>query len=380
MTRRGNIIIGFLLRKTSLSWKLFGPPKDPKSIKERAYLLNKEIEKPTTFVFEKFEAPSRFINRIRSYKKYLEEFSDSRKISYPFSAGGVAILPNAAVGSGGNVIVSEGDLLKETLSGIRWLSEARVMRRLKIFSKGDQRGVKAAALTSFDPDCYYHWMFETVPKFLLLQESELRWEKIYIEKPKRAYQQETLSLFGIQEEQIIFAEWKSFHLFDQLIVPYVPSSFGTIAPWVFKRVRQAFLPEENRRQQKKRLFISREDAPKRRLLNEEEIYEVSSKYGFEKILLTKMSLKEQALLFQSADCIMAPHGAGLTNLVFSQPGTKVIEIFQPEHVDVCFYRMAQECYFEHHSLFGNPSEDKKTQSFTLQKEKATQLLKELFFR
>ena len=41
-----------------------------------------------------------------------------------------------------------------------------------------------------------------------------------------------------------------------------------------------------------------------------------------------MSVVEQIKLFQGAQIIVAIHGAGLVNMIFSKPGTKVVELFQ----------------------------------------------------
>jgi capsular polysaccharide biosynthesis protein len=42
--------------------------------------------------------------------------------------------------------------------------------------------------------------------------------------------------------------------------------------------------------------------------------------------LENMTIKEQMKTFAEASHIVAAHGAGLTNLLWCQPGTKVIEI------------------------------------------------------
>lgn len=53
------------------------------------------------------------------------------------------------------------------------------------------------------------------------------------------------------------------------------------------------------------------------------------------------SLEKTMILFHSAVMVIGPHGAGLSNVVFSQPGTYVIEgVCNPPYVNMCFQRLS----------------------------------------
>jgi len=53
------------------------------------------------------------------------------------------------------------------------------------------------------------------------------------------------------------------------------------------------------------------------------------------------SLNDTMRLFHSAVMVIGPHGAGLANIVFSQPGTYVIEgVCNNPHINLCFHRLA----------------------------------------
>jgi capsular polysaccharide biosynthesis protein len=74
------------------------------------------------------------------------------------------------------------------------------------------------------------------------------------------------------------------------------------------------------------IYISREDALCRRVLNEDELLNSNKFCRFQKIVPTKLSLLEQMYIFNNAEIIIGPHGAGLSNLLFCDDNCKVIEI------------------------------------------------------
>ncbi|HBW56875.1 MAG TPA: hypothetical protein DEF27_03370, partial [Oscillatoriales bacterium UBA8482] len=55
-------------------------------------------------------------------------------------------------------------------------------------------------------------------------------------------------------------------------------------------------------------------------------------WGVVPVELETLSVAEQARLFAHAKVIIAPHGAGLTNLMFCSPETIVIELVSPHYI------------------------------------------------
>jgi capsular polysaccharide biosynthesis protein len=62
--------------------------------------------------------------------------------------------------------------------------------------------------------------------------------------------------------------------------------------------------------------------------------------------------------------VLAPHGAGLSNIVFCQPGTKVIELFAPTYIPPCYRIISNICGLEHYYLIGELVEDKTEHNLT----------------
>lgn len=107
------------------------------------------------------------------------------------------------------------------------------------------------------------------------------------------------------------------------------------------------------KQPKRKIFITREDAPARQLSNANELF--MSLKGWEKITLSRLSIREQIETFGEASHIMSTHGAGLVNTVFAPEGATVIEISQRELIDKKPYPILSMLKkHKHHVILADP--------------------------
>jgi capsular polysaccharide biosynthesis protein len=80
----------------------------------------------------------------------------------------------------------------------------------------------------------------------------------------------------------------------------------------------------------------------RKIHNQEQVEIFLSRYGFETVYLEGMSTRDQILLFQSAEFIIGAHGAGLSNLLFCEAGTKVIELSPASEMRPFFWMISDK--------------------------------------
>jgi hypothetical protein len=101
------------------------------------------------------------------------------------------------------------------------------------------------------------------------------------------------------------------------------------AEWAVRPLRAAFdlAPRAPRR----RLLVSRRDSQWRRIRNEARVFNLLEPLGFEAIVPGALSFAEQIAAFRDATHIVAPHGAGLANILWCAPGTHVLEVFHPHY-------------------------------------------------
>jgi capsular polysaccharide biosynthesis protein len=93
----------------------------------------------------------------------------------------------------------------------------------------------------------------------------------------------------------------------------------------------------------RRCYVARRSSRNRRLMNEEELILALAPLGVAAIELERLPLAEQIALFSQAELIVAPHGAGLANLVYASPGSRLIELHMDSYVNWCFRRLAAAC-------------------------------------
>ncbi len=191
-------------------------------------------------------------------------------------------------------------------------------------------------------DMFYHWMYEVLPRFALIQGIE---GKIYIDQGQR-FQRESLALLGIDPERIIDASQFQGVQAEELIVPAIPP---LPTRWSCDFLRAHIQVE---REGKRRLYLSRKDAAKRRVLNEEELLPILEREGFEVATTSSLPFAEQVKLFASAEIVVGPHGAGFSPLTFCKPGTSVLELFSPAYSHRCYWQVAAAAGLPYHYLLG----------------------------
>jgi hypothetical protein len=272
----------------------------------------------------------------------------------------VFTLPRGRIfGRHGLGITSENEVISNTLQG--WESHdlssifpGQMMPQLK-FSN-----LRIAVIGLNGAASYYHWMFEVLPRLQLLLDSRIEFDKIYIPEILYPFQKTTLEKMGISENQIYEGCENTYIEASHLIIPsLITSQCCTHPMWACQFLQNTFLEKSpNESTPERKIFIVRREfttSSRRSIINEAEIFEFLQEQGFEKVILESLTVFEQATLFANAKIVVAAHGAGLTNLVFCQPKTQVIEIFHPDHLDQTYWFLSDQLGLKHHCL--QPSTD-----------------------
>ncbi len=232
-------------------------------------------------------------------------------------------------------------------------------------------GTVAFLPTQWGEKNYFHWMIDTVIRIYLLQKSTLKIDKYVFDGSDKRFNQETLKALGISPEKIIKSRSYPHIQAKELVVPSFTAKQDTLrtTKWGCKFLRDLFLTPENIEKSSgkpERIYISRKQASWRRVLNEEEVVNLLDKFDFISITLESMSVAEQASYMAAAKVIISPHGAGLTNLVFCSPGTKLIEIFSPKYVSYLYWEISSFCGIKYYYLIGEKFENNNSEKLPWQ--------------
>jgi hypothetical protein len=201
---------------------------------------------------------------------------------------------------------------------------------------------------------YFHWMLE---RLTLIESVEaygnLTGQRpvLFVHENLRPWQVASLSALGYGEEDLVLWTMRRVKV-RRLLVPSVRRySENQSAPrdcmspraslWLRQRLLDHFVPVPFTAAERKRIYISRRKASSRRVVNEAAILEKIERLGFLSYNLEDLTLAEQVRLFASADVVIAPHGAGLTNVIFAAPGAAVLELLPAADVRPDFFQLSR---------------------------------------
>ncbi|MEO9967581.1 MAG: glycosyltransferase family 61 protein [Reichenbachiella sp.] len=214
---------------------------------------------------------------------------------------------------------------------------------------------------------YYHWTMEGLTRLaIFLSQNTIQSEHIYIGIPEDApdFIKSSLTvLFGIEDHQLIAIsesvkiegsylpdfphkrddDTKHLNLYDPRGILLLNDRSKLL------RVAKTY-PE--------RILISRPAETSRRLMSEKEVCE---RFDLTLVVLEEMRFDEQVQLFSQVKLVVGVHGAGLTNLIYTQQQPMVIELFPGDRrrSDAhCFFQLSQALGLAHHLLIleGSQSE------------------------
>lgn len=198
---------------------------------------------------------------------------------------------------------------------------------------------KVAIITQPAYHNYFHWIVEVLCRLAMLEIYNVKYDYLYTPQ-KSKYMRDTLEMWGIPKEKIIAPESDDFAIQAyEIILPSIVINtnhgwtqlVNYIHPKLLEYVKNKLLVAAQKKQVSsfaKKIFISRKDAPFRKILNEDEVFEPFKSCGFERYELSKLSVAEQIMLFNQAEIIVSPQGTGLANSIFCTSKTKIIELFQ----------------------------------------------------
>lgn len=266
----------------------------------------------------------------------------------------VYLIKNAKIIQAGeqSLAVLKGNNLIEELS---FQSEELIRKNIyfnKIFKKNYltlfKKKIKGTSLSLLQDTSqkrnYFHFLFDSISKLFLIK--KIKYDNILIPSLKYKFQKEIINILNLKKKIIDCEKIKILDL-EKLIVidhPYwdLNKSWNecskNIPKWVIKFLRKKFISYASRKKFNKNIFIDRSDTKSiyGKLENNEEVKKYIIKKNFDIFKLSNFSFLDQIKIFRDAKIILSPHGAGLSNLIFCKPKTKILRFKQKQHNVYCF--------------------------------------------
>jgi capsular polysaccharide biosynthesis protein len=248
------------------------------------------------------------------------------------------------VGDYGANITPGGTLDYETSHyfGIKRWREHPIYLRRRLPPVEQVDGTVVALATRGGSNNYYHFITDVLPRFGVVEDAMpgLEPDGLYVPAASK-WQQHLLELTGLSKYPVIATAKHRAVRADRLIVPSIANPYE-VAPrptieWLRRR-----LPPVDPAGRPKRIYVTRGTARNNRsLVHEEETWALLEQRGFERVAPETTSIQDQIDSFAAAEVIVAPHGAALTNLVFTSPGVRVLEMFTASYVNSAYWAILQ---------------------------------------
>lgn len=253
----------------------------------------------------------------------------------------------ASTSSGATIMCGASEAPFFVRESITWPFESILSHGLEVPEfRNIKETIQAAHIVFPTTSNYYHWLIEDLP-------AVIRAAQVVPEAPLLAFHGGLTDrhriVSTILRRPLVSAN--PIMALDEQILPGRASDSWFIHPTDAAILREfgRSLTQDGPSDAHERIYVSRRRTT-RSLSNEIAIEEQLERAHFKILHLEEMSWPEQIRAFQGARTVIAPHGAGLSNLVFSEPGAQVLEITFGLHYNRCFEWLSHVGNHDYHLL------------------------------
>ena len=203
---------------------------------------------------------------------------------------------------------------------------------------------------------YFHFMVEVMPRLALYAEFLKTNPQIPILAPEAKRRLAMfLKVIGLYKPRLVSGVSRAKIVYQPRTTPCGAANLheSQMLSYIYRNyIKRTFPPEPRNkmiliRRSKNRIFIKQKEI-------EKVLKRAAADYNLTYALFIdnpSPSLYDTMRMFHSAVIIVAPHGAGLANMLFSQPGTYVVEGFcNLPHANLCFQWLAYILGHQWHGL------------------------------
>jgi capsular polysaccharide biosynthesis protein len=186
---------------------------------------------------------------------------------------------------------------------------------------------------------YFLWLLTYVSRLMLAMETGCSDEILF---PGES----ALSAYNIRTIERLRIPMKNIMPYDEVVWHVDKLTLVHQDPFRGDRLRKfrGFVSNNTNRSPWRKVFVNREKAQFRRLINQDEVWPIFKRMGWEKVCMEDLSFDDQIKLMSETRAFSGVHGAGFGNIIFCPKGTHVFEVSC--YGNASFYALA--CAMGHH--------------------------------
>lgn len=209
------------------------------------------------------------------------------------------------------------------------------LSRFKLFRHKPLRIPRACWISNQWSAGYFHWLTDALPRLLALRD---RIGDMPVLLPERyanlGFVRESLTMLGVNA---FYFDPLRAYLVEELLLPSHIAPTGNYNAEIIRQLRSMLTPGL-KPLPSRRVYISRKKARFRKILNEEALEKLLELFNFEIHCFEDYSFVQQIEIMNATQTLIGLHGAGLTNMMFMQQGTRVFELRNA-------FDISNNCYF-----------------------------------
>jgi capsular polysaccharide biosynthesis protein len=263
-------------------------------------------------------------------------------------------------GSHGWVFTDDGAVLPE-LSWYGTSSERiRVPRRFPAMT--ELRGSCLSLVSDWSCRNFAHFLLDGLGRLAVFLDAGFSLDDVdhvYCPSPPTATAARLFERFRIPREKRVWATSQAGFRAERLFVPSLPATGLAYPPWLATFLRHV-VEVADRRPSGRRLYVSRRGYA-RQAVSEREVQALLADRGFE--IYDASDIGSRAEDFDQAEMVVGAHGAGLANLAFCRPGTRVVEIIPTDNAYPFYFSLAVAAGLDYGYIAARSVEERGSEAF-----------------
>jgi hypothetical protein len=203
-------------------------------------------------------------------------------------------------------------------------------------------GTTLSLLTDFGATNYAHFLLDALGRLGLVEAAGIDLaavDRILVPKPCSENARRIVTALPLPQEKILWVDEGDAAVLrpERLLAPTYPGMPCCYAPEPVEFLRSHVLGAAPATTPSTRLYVDRADGS-RTLENRAEVIALMKEHGFS--IYNPAEHDDQPADFAAASVVVGAHGAGLANLVFCRPGTRILEFMPMDHVRPYYFTLA----------------------------------------